>query len=76
MKAIKVTYKGPTNTKGSRLIVTDGDTRMTIPYDHSLNHNELYAYAAELFKLKMGWTGRLIQGSLKDGEVFVFAPEE
>lgn len=75
MKAIKVTYKGPTNSRGSRLIVSDGDNRITVPFDYSLNTDERYEDAANKFMKKMNWTGKLVHGTFKDEEIFVFTPE-
>lgn len=75
MKAIKTTYKGPTNNKGSRIIASDEDkNKITIPYPHELSGMDCHAKAAVALCLKMGWTGKLIGGGLKEGYVFVFAP--
>ncbi len=73
MKAIMTTYHGPTNTRGSRIIATDGDrNRVTIPYPHELSGEACHRKAAEALKDKMGWKGKLIGGGLKNGYVFVF----
>lgn len=75
MKAIKTTYKGATNTKGSRIIASDEDTnKITIPYPHELSGMDCHAKAAVALCLKMGWTGTLHGGGLKNCYVFVFAP--
>ena len=76
MKAIQTHYKGP-NAKGARIIATDGDgNRNVLSYDHALNSEDMHRAAAEALRDKMGWTGRLIQGSLVNGYVFVFADDD
>lgn len=39
---ITVTYKGPTNTKGSRFIVKARGKRKVYHYDHSQSSREVY----------------------------------
>lgn len=74
MKAILTKYKGPTNTRGARIIADDGDrNRLTIPYPHELNHEDGHRKAAEGLRDKMGWKGRLIGGGIKGGMAWVFA---
>mgnify|MGYP001596465819 CR=1 FL=1 len=73
MKAIMTTYHGPTNTRGSRIIATDGDrNRISIPYPYELSGEACHRKAAEALKDKMGWKGELIGGGLKNGYAFVF----
>lgn len=77
MKAIRTRYTGPTDTKGARIIATDGDrNRKVVGYDHSLSSEEMHRAAAEALRDKMGWTGNLIQGGLGNDYVFVFAPDD
>src|SRR5271157_3365830 len=76
MKAIKTTYKGATNFKGSRIIASDEDgNRITISYPYELSGEAVHRKAAEALCDKMQWTGKkgLIAGSLKNGYVFVFS---
>ena len=74
MKAIVTKYHGPTNTRGSRISASDTDrNRISIPYPHELSGEDVYRLAAETLCKKMGWPGRLIGGSVKNGYVFVFA---
>src|SRR5208282_2036790 len=76
MKAIKTKYKGPTNTRGSRIIASDEDgNRVTISYPYQLSGEAVHLAAAKALCDKMGWTGDLIGGSLKNGYVFVFSNE-
>ena len=73
MKAIKTKYKGPTNTRGSRIIASDEDgNKVTISYPYELSGEAVHRKAADALCAKMGWTGNLVSGSLKNGYVFVF----
>jgi hypothetical protein len=50
MEAIITTYRGPTNTRGSRLTVKAGDSpRKTVGWDHALDSEENHRRAAEAF---------------------------
>lgn len=74
MKAIVTTYKGPTNSRGSRIEAMDSD-RNRVLFDHSNadSHDQAHANAARALCKKMGWTGHMAQGSLGPGkEVFVW----
>tara|TARA_Y100001973_G_scaffold82021_1_gene121107 strand:+ start:1859 stop:2119 length:261 start_codon:yes stop_codon:yes gene_type:complete len=47
---ITTRYRGPTNTLGSRIIVTDNHSdarRITVSWDHALNTAENHAHAAQ-----------------------------
>ncbi len=77
MKAIKTVFKGATDTRGSRIIASDEDgNRVTIGYPHELSGMDCHAKAAVALCLKMGWSGTLHGGGLKDCYVFVFAPRK
>jgi hypothetical protein len=77
MKAIQTTYKGPTNTRGSRIIASDCDgNKVTIPYPYDLSGSEVHRKAADALCAKMQWKGEMIGGWLKNGMVFVFTPEQ
>lgn len=76
MKAIATRYKGPTDHKGSRIIASDEDgNKVTIGYPHELSGEAVHRKAAEALCAKMGWTGSLVGGSLKNGYVFTFGPD-
>lgn len=76
MKAIITKYKGPTNTRGSRIYASDGDrNRVSIPYPYELSGEAVHREAAEALCRKMGWSTDLIGGGLKDGYCFVFAKQ-
>ena len=76
MKAIRVYYKGATNTKGARLIATTDDhNRVTIPYPTTARQGMHAAMrAAEALCLKHDWHGTLIGCGL--GNEFVFVWEQ
>lgn len=76
MQAIRVTYKGPTNTKGARYIAKCASGEIMIP-DPCLGWEVGEIAAAEALRAKLEWHedfyGRLVRGVLADGDaVFVF----
>lgn len=78
MKAITCTYKGPTNSTGSRIVASDGDGhRVTISYPHELSGEAVYRKAADALCAKMGWTdNKMVGGRQKNGVmVFCFVPK-
>lgn len=79
MVAIETKYVGPRDVRGSRIIATSGSgDRVAISYDDALSSEQNHRKAAmELCRRKMrgGNCDRLIGGGLKNGYVFVFAPE-
>ena len=72
MKAITTKFHEPTNTKPSRYSATDCDgNRVIVSAVYSpLNHD----LAAIALCRKMGWTGKLVSGGTKTGNVYVFLP--
>ena len=77
MKAITTRYKGPTDTKGSKIIATaEGGHKVTISYPYELSGEDVHAKAAICLCLKLGWKGELIGGGTDKGYVFVFANGE
>jgi hypothetical protein len=73
MKAILTHYLGQTDTKGSRIVAEDDDgNRVVIPYPYELRTEAAHRLAARKLCLKMGWTGRLASGGIKNGYAFVF----
>ncbi len=77
MKAITTRYLGPTDTKGSRFIATtEGDNRITISYDYSLNAEDNHKRVAVTLCDKMGWSTDIIGGGTDNGYVWVFTSNE
>lgn len=80
-RAIRTKYHGPTNTRGARIIGDAGDrqSRVSLPYDHSLNPTQNHATAAMAVVEKMGWNTNHepITGGQYDGDnayYWVFLP--
>ena len=71
MQAIVTEYRGPTNTRGSRIIVRAEAGRMTIPWDHALNPDENHRRAVETFARNWSWDGRWVCGHVWRGVVAV-----
>lgn len=78
MQAIKTTYLGPTNSRGSRIKATaENGESITVPYPHDKNQGvEAHSVAALALCAKLGWAGELVGGGLRDGYVFVFVEGE
>jgi hypothetical protein len=73
-QAIVTKYHGPTNTRGARISAsTASGIRVSIPYPHELNTDDAHRAAADALCAKLGWTGTLIEGGMKQGNVYVFA---
>jgi hypothetical protein len=69
--AIVTTYRGPTDTRGSRITVAGSyrPVRMTVPYDHALSASENHVAAAAAFiKARHGgpWAG-VVSADLRPG---------
>jgi hypothetical protein len=80
MIAIQTKYISPTNTRGSRIkafVSSDmgHNLSVVIPYDHSLNCEQLHfkAVQALIEKHKLDWdTSNMRFGGVKNGYVFCF----
>lgn len=77
MQAIRTTYHGPTNHRGSRIKATCAAGSVTIDYPHELSGQAVHRKAAEALVAKMKWDtgyhGQLLGGCLPDGSYcFVF----
>ena len=76
MKAIRTRYHGPSNVKGARISATDGERcaghTLVMPYDHSLNSDELNRKAAHAFRDWKGWKGELTGGGFQNDMYWVF----
>ena len=74
-KAIITKYVGATDTKPSKFVASDSDgNKVSTTYDYSLTEDANHYKAACELREKMGWTGDLIGGSLKNGYAFVMVP--
>jgi hypothetical protein len=70
MQAIRTQYKGPTDTRGSRIVATSYKARSTFPYDHELDIDTNHRRAAELQAAKAWRTDKafyFMSGTLPDG---------
>ena len=70
MQAIRTQYKGPTDTRGSRIVATSYKARSVYPYDHELDSDTNHARAAELHAAKawkLDGPAQLAHGTLPDG---------
>lgn len=73
-QAIQTRYAGPTDSRGSRIIVKADAGRMTVSWDHALDVTENHTAAARKFAEKYGWEGKWVGGSLPGGGyVFVWS---
>lgn len=66
-QAILTRYRGPTNVRGSRILVSCPGGRMRVNYDHAMNSNDNHKAAAYAMALKMGWVGSMVGGTLPGG---------
>ena len=68
MKAIVTKYISPTERRGARIKASDLDgNRVTIPYPHELSGEAVHRKAADALLVKMGWSGDMTGGAIKDG---------
>lgn len=77
-QAIVTKYAGPTNSRGSRIIVRAQAGRMIVAWDHALNPSQNHAAAARAFAEKWGWNGAWFMGANPgdSGYTFVVAGDE
>lgn len=77
MYAILTQYRGPTNTRGSRISAKvrwsgHQNYRLTTPYQHDLSAVQNHARAAQMLAERMGLDGtRWHAGDVENGYVFV-----
>lgn len=76
MKSITTKYHGATNTRACRISATDGDSRISLPWDYDLDTRQNHRAAAVALCEELGWHGKLAQGSGKQGDVFVFVNKD
>ena len=74
-QAITTKYLGPTNCRGSRIVVRSQAGRKIYSWDCELDVADNHAQAAFLYIKEMGWSGIWAGGALpsKDGYAFVMS---
>ncbi len=76
MQTISTKYMGATNNLGARIkaVYPHGDHpySVTIPFDYSLNEEELHKVAVQALAKKLGWKGEMIGGHTGTGMIWVF----
>jgi hypothetical protein len=71
MIAITTKFHGATNTRGSRITATMGQSRATVPYDHALTAEGNHAAAAKAIAQRRLVKGEWISAPVAGGWVFV-----
>ena len=75
MKSIRTRYYGPTNTKGSKIIASDGDKNsITISYPYQLNSDTAHELAAYRLMEKMDWPNELNGGEFANDQFWIMLP--
>lgn len=74
-QAIVTTYKGPTETRGSRIVARCDARRMTVPYDHALDAEANHVRAAAKLASALEWSGGWNGGGMPGGRGYVFVCE-
>lgn len=73
---ISVKYRGPTNTRGSRMEVKkQGDSRhklKTYSYDYEKDATQNFMQAVHTFCEEMDWEGHMVGGNTSEGATFIF----
>jgi hypothetical protein len=76
-QAILTRYLGPTNKLGARVVAKTEGKRIVLFWDYTLDGEGNYHRAAKLLAGHLGWTGRLVGGSLPGCQhAFVILDEE
>ena len=71
MQAITTKYLGPTDNYPSRVrAITACGTKITLPWQHSLDSDDNHKRAALALAQKLGWQGTYQGGHTKDGMIF------
>lgn len=75
-QAIETKYRGPTNTKGSRILAKASAGAVIVPYDHGLDLPQNHYAAAIALRDKLKWGHKITGGSLDDGNYVWVLKEE
>lgn len=71
MQAIRTVYRGPTDTRGSRVVAKSAGLRTVMPYDYELSSDDNHRRAAELHVTAMfpnaATPAAFVTGTLPDG---------
>lgn len=68
-QAIRTRWKCPTNTQGSRIVVSCRAKRMTVGWDYALNIEDNHRAAAQRLLERLGWDGMWVGGVTGSGEM-------
>ena len=73
-QAIVTKYRGPTNSRGSRIYVKAQAGRKSYPYDHALSAEQNHVTAARAFAEYWSWNrfGEMYGGAMPDGTGYCF----
>lgn len=76
-QAITTSYRGPTDSNGSRVIARCEAKRISVPWDHALDAGANHAAAALQLMDQLGWSQKndLVMGGTREGYVFVQVPK-
>ena len=71
-QAIQTKYAGPTETRGSRVLVRTEAGRRIYPWDDAFDSAANHIAAAKAFAEEYGWNGSWFGGASPDGKGYVF----
>jgi len=76
-QAITTSFRGPTDSNGSRVIARCEAKRISVSWDHALDASANHAAAALKLMEQLGWSERndIVMGGTRDGYVFVQVPK-
>ena len=74
MHTIQTTYKGPTNSRGSRILAKTPAGRITFLYHDRLTLKGNHIEAAAALARKLGLSGRWIMVGCPSEDGYIFAP--
>lgn len=76
-QAITTSYRGPTDSRGSRVIARCEAKRISVSWDHALDAGANHAAVALQLMDQLGWSERndLVMGGTREGYVFVQVPK-
>ena len=76
-QAITTSYRGPTDSRGSRVIARCDAMRITVPWNHALDAQGHHAAAALQLMVRLGWHAHnTIRGGATAGGGYAFVQVE